>query len=41
MATPQSDACWRLKLMNMGFRVDLAESHHGDAAAWETGEDYQ
>lgn len=32
-ATPQSDACWRLKLMNMGFRVDLAESHHGGAEA--------
>ena len=28
-ATPQSDACWRLKLLNMGFQVDLGESHNG------------
>lgn len=27
-ATPQSDACWRLKLLNMGFQVDLGESHN-------------
>lgn len=28
-ATPQADACWRLKLLKMGFRIDTEESHNG------------
>ncbi len=30
-ATPQADACWRLKLLNMGFKIDNAESHNDGA----------
>ena len=32
-ATPQSDACWRLKLLKMGFQIDMEESHNGSADA--------
>lgn len=28
-ATPEADACWRLKLLNMGFKIELDESHNG------------
>lgn len=28
-ATPRSDYSWRLKLTNMGFKIDDTESHHG------------
>lgn len=28
-ATPDADACWRLKLLKMGFKIDTDESHNG------------
>ena len=28
-ATPNADACWRLKLLKMGFKIDMEESHNG------------
>lgn len=28
-ATPEANACWRLKLLKMGFRINEDESHHG------------
>lgn len=29
-ATPNADACWRLKLLKMGFKIDMDESHNGN-----------
>lgn len=29
-ATPNSEACWRLKIKKMGFKISERESHHGD-----------
>ena len=29
-ATPDADACWRLKLLKMGFKIDMEESHNED-----------
>ena len=29
-ATPGADACWRLKLLKMGFKIATDESHNGD-----------
>jgi sirohydrochlorin cobaltochelatase len=28
-ATPGADACWRLKLLKMGFKISTVESHNG------------
>lgn len=28
-AAPNADACWRLKLLKMGFKIDTKESHNG------------
>ena len=28
-AAPNADACWRLKLLKMGFKIDTEESHNG------------
>lgn len=28
-ATPEADCCWRLKLLKMGFNINLDESHNG------------
>lgn len=28
-ATPGADACWRLKVLKMGFKLDMKESHTG------------
>lgn len=36
-AAPQSDSCWRLKLQNMGFKVDQTETHPSDQADADHG----
>ena len=28
-AAPNAGACWRLKLLKMGFKIDTKESHNG------------
>ncbi len=32
-ADPEADACWRLKLLKMGFKIEMAESHNGGVDA--------